>query len=116
MACAGVNLSAASYTADIWGWHRPEDYQAPGSIQGFSRELQIYIHTNLRKRQMGLGVDAGAMLVSYKYSPNKWGWNGMEQWVFMKDAYVTNSLNLVFESRYWSYGQEPQFGWGNVQL
>ena len=102
MAYAGVNLSGASYTVDIHGWHRPEDYEAPESIQGVTRKLSRYVSTPiLRTRQVGIGVDAGAMLVSYKYSPNKWlglEWNGTAG-VFMKDAYVTNSLNLVFENR-----------------
>lgn len=102
MAYAGVNLSGASYTVDIHGWHRPEDYKPPGSIQGVTKRLNRYVSTPiLRTRQVGIGVDAGAMLVSYKYSPNKWlglEWNGTAG-VFMKDVYVTNSLNLVFENR-----------------
>jgi hypothetical protein len=102
MAYAGVNVSGASYTVDIHGWHRPEDYEAPESIQGVTRKLNRYVSTPLlRTRQLGIGVDAGAMLVSYKYSPNKWlgvEWNGTAG-VFLKDVYVTNSINLVFENR-----------------
>ena len=99
MAYAGANISAASYNTNMSGWHRPENYTPREKVSDYPFTIsELALPPRLRKRQVGIGVDIGAMLVSYNYSPNNWiglEWNSTAG-VFMRDAYVSTSLNLVY--------------------
>lgn len=98
MTYAGVNTSFGSYTMDVQDYTRPETYQPKSDVKIFGKSYGRYSGTpTLKRRQVGVGLDMGAMLVAYPYSKDVWmgvEWNGTVG-VTPRDAYVNNSLGLV---------------------
>jgi hypothetical protein len=99
MAYAGANVFAAGYNTNMDGWSRPDNYSPREKILDYDFTVtQLSLPPRLRKRQLGVGMDFGAMLVSYKHTPNTWiglEWNGTVG-VSMRDTYITNSLMIVY--------------------
>ena len=99
MAYAGANVFAAGYNTNMDGWSRPDNYSPREKIFDYDFTIaQLSLPPRLRKRQVGVGMDFGAMLVSYKHTPNTWiglEWNGTVG-VSMRDTYITNSLMVVY--------------------
>jgi hypothetical protein len=98
MAYAGVNTSFGSYIMDVQDYTRPETYQPKSDVKIFGKSYGRYSGTPmLKRRQVGVGLDMGAMLVAYPYSKNIWmgvEWNGTVG-VTPRDAYLNNSIGLV---------------------
>jgi len=98
MTYAGVNTSLGNYTMDIQDYTRPETYQPKSDVKIFGKSYGRYSGTPmLKRRQVGVGLDMGAMLVAYPYSKDVWmgiEWNGTVG-VTPRDAYVSNSIGLV---------------------
>ena len=98
MTYAGVNTSLGSYTMDVQGYTRPETYKPKSDVKIFGKSYGRYSGTpKLKRRQVGLGLDMGAMLVAYPYSKDVWmgiEWNGTVG-VTARDAYLNNSIGLV---------------------
>ena len=98
MAYAGVNTSLGSYIMDVQDYTRPETYQPKSDVKIFGKSYGRYSGTpSLKRRQVGVGLDMGAMLVAYPYSKDIWmgvEWNGTVG-MTPRDAYVNNSIGLV---------------------
>ena len=98
MAYAGVNTSLGSYIMDVQDYTRPETYKPKSDVKIFGKSYGRYSGTPmLKRRQVGVGLDMGAMLVAYPYSKDIWmglEWNGTVG-VTPRDAYMNNSIGLV---------------------